>query len=445
MTPGAPLTNAYTASALEIRRMDGLKAGGRTLASFSVSDVPYPEVLNPILASYYMPLALTGSAMYRTAYFSFLRLRMAWRRYFAAGVPRPAAARAALRPTGGRRRVLFLNFWENHYTQLFSSLETLPAYRDGFSTVLAGLRSREGDVQQLGVYDYFPGEAPEYKTAAAEGARALSDFERAALAEPGLTTEEKRIRAAYFKLLARSIFYEFPAFSDLWRSADALLAEVKPALVCAADFCDIRCRAFFLLARRRGIPTLVLQQGLVSEAQSEFFFPVTDRVALWDDDSLRLLAGIEETVLCLLLLAMIVLSCLQITLRGLFSGGLLWADPLIQQMVLWSGLLGAALATSRGKHISLDVITYLAPERLLPWILVLTHLFSALTTTALGYAACLFLQNEVTYSRPGLFGLPSWAWNAIFPLAFLIIALRYYLAFFRAIGQLRQPDRGGQR
>lgn len=292
MTPGASLTNAYTASALEIRRMGGLKAGGRTLASFSVSDVPYPEVVNPILASYYMPLALTGSVMYRTAYFSFLRLRMAWRRYFTARVPRPAAARTVLRPTGERRRVLFLNFWENHYTQLFSSLETLPAYRDGFSTVLAGLRNRDGAVQQLGVYDYFPGKAPEYKTAAADGARALGDFERAALAEPGLTPEEKRIRAAYFKLLARSIFYEFPAFSDFWRSADALLAEVKPALVCAADFCDIRCRAFFLLARRRGIPTLVLQQGLVSEAQSEFFFPVTDRVALWDDDSLRLLAGI---------------------------------------------------------------------------------------------------------------------------------------------------------
>jgi TRAP-type C4-dicarboxylate transport system permease small subunit len=160
---------------------------------------------------------------------------------------------------------------------------------------------------------------------------------------------------------------------------------------------------------------------------------------------LRLLAGIEETVLCFLLLAMIVLSCLQIALRGLFSGGLLWADPLIQQMVLWSGLLGAALATSKGKHISLDVITYLVPERLLPWILVLTHLFSALTTTALVYAACLFLRNEVTYSRPGLFGLPSWAWNAIFPLAFLIITLRYYLAFFQAIGQLRQRYREGQR
>jgi TRAP-type C4-dicarboxylate transport system permease small subunit len=159
---------------------------------------------------------------------------------------------------------------------------------------------------------------------------------------------------------------------------------------------------------------------------------------------LRLLAVIEETVLCLLLLAMIVLSCLQIALRGLFSGGLLWADPLIQQMVLWSGLLGAALATAKGKHISLDVITFLAPKWLLPWTLALTHLFSALTTSVLVYAACLFLRNEITYSRPGLFALPSWAWNTIFPLAFLIITLRYCLAFFQAIEQLRQLHREGR-
>lgn len=152
---------------------------------------------------------------------------------------------------------------------------------------------------------------------------------------------------------------------------------------------------------------------------------------------LALCTHFEEVVLCILLMAMILLSCLQILLRGMFSSGLLWADPLIQQMVLWSGLLGAAMATSKGKHIALDIITFVVSERLRPWILVLTHLFSALTTSVLFYAAFLFLQNEMTYSRPGLFALPSWIWNVIFPLAFLMISLRCYFALFRAIGQLR--------
>lgn len=140
------------------------------------------------------------------------------------------------------------------------------------------------------------------------------------------------------------------------------------------------------------------------------------------------IARIEETILCLLLVAMIVLSCLQIVLRSLFDSGLLWADPLIQHLVLWSGLMGAAMATARGKHIAIDVINYLVPERMQTWVLLLNHLFSALTTSLLAYAAWLFLQSEIEYGVPGLLGLPSWGWNAIFPLAFAVIAIRYALA-----------------
>ncbi len=157
-----------------------------------------------------------------------------------------------------------------------------------------------------------------------------------------------------------------------------------------------------------------------------------------EDVSRNLFSRIEETVLCLLLLAMILLSCLQILLRSVFASGLLWADPLIQQLVLWSGFLGAAMATGKGKHIALDIITYLLPEKIQPWLLLLTHLFSALTTTLLAYAAYLFLQSEMEYGVPGLLGLPSWSWNLIFPLAFVIIAIRYYLAFCRCVGQLWQ-------
>ncbi len=156
---------------------------------------------------------------------------------------------------------------------------------------------------------------------------------------------------------------------------------------------------------------------------------------------LRVLNSLEEIVLCLLLLAMIGLSCLQITLRSFFSGGLLWADPLIQQLVLWSGLLGASMATARGKHIALDLVVYLVPARFHPWILVLTHLFSTLTVAALVYAAYLFLASEITYGSPGLFSLPSWTWNLIFPLAFALITIRSGIAFVREIRNVvrRQP------
>lgn len=160
---------------------------------------------------------------------------------------------------------------------------------------------------------------------------------------------------------------------------------------------------------------------------------------------LRLLNGIEETILCLLLIAMMSLSCLQIALRSLFSGGLLWADPLIQQLVLWSGLLGAAMATARGKHIALDLVTYLVPKQLQPWMLLATHLLSALTAAALVYAAWVFLANEIAYGSPGLFGLPSWVWNLVFPLTFAMIALRSCIALCQDLGTVIRHCRKDRR
>ncbi len=153
----------------------------------------------------------------------------------------------------------------------------------------------------------------------------------------------------------------------------------------------------------------------------------------------RVAARFEEGILCLLLGTMIVLACLQIALRAFFDSGLLWADPLLRYLVLWSGLLGAAMATSRGKHIALDIASYLLPMWLHPLVLLACHLFSLLTSTVLSWASILFVRSEMEYGGPGLLAIPSWVWNLVFPLAFLLITLRYLKLFIiTARGILRQ-------
>jgi TRAP-type C4-dicarboxylate transport system permease small subunit len=137
---------------------------------------------------------------------------------------------------------------------------------------------------------------------------------------------------------------------------------------------------------------------------------------------------------------MIILACLQIVLRGVFSSGLLWADPLLRYLVLWSGLLGAAMATSRGSHIALDLAGYLLPKRFLAVVQLLCHLFSAITAGFLTWASVLFIRSEAEFGSPGLFDLPTWGWNMIFPLAFSLITLRYLiLSISFGIG-LRHPQ-----
>ncbi len=150
---------------------------------------------------------------------------------------------------------------------------------------------------------------------------------------------------------------------------------------------------------------------------------MTEAAALYQTSKvLVILDGIEEKLLCLLLVAMILLACLQIFLRTVYSSGLLWIDPVLRYLVLWSGLLGAVTATAQGKHIALDIFGDRIPARLEPWIALLTQLFSSLAAAGLAWAGWLFLAGEIEGGGDGPLALPLWFWNGIFPVAFSLIA-----------------------
>lgn len=139
---------------------------------------------------------------------------------------------------------------------------------------------------------------------------------------------------------------------------------------------------------------------------------------------LRLFELVEEKLLCLLLATMIVLACLQILLRTAASGGLLWIDPLLRYLVLWSGLLGAVTATGQGKHIALDLFGQRLPSRLAPVLNLIVQLFSCLAAAGLTWAGWRFLAGEITGGGEGVLGVPLAVYNAIFPLSFALIAIK---------------------
>jgi hypothetical protein len=72
-----------------------------------------------------------------------------------------------------------------------------------------------------------------------------------------------------------------------------------------------------------------------------------------------LLIKLEEWMLSAMLGAMILLACYQIGLRWFTAGGLSWIDPLVRYLVLWSGMMGAVLATARDQHITLDIAGFM--------------------------------------------------------------------------------------
>jgi TRAP-type C4-dicarboxylate transport system permease small subunit len=149
-----------------------------------------------------------------------------------------------------------------------------------------------------------------------------------------------------------------------------------------------------------------------------------------------MLTWTEEAFLCLLLLTMILLACAQIFLRIFYSSGILWADPLLRYMVIWAGLFGAAVATKHSKHISIDIISHIVPEHLLPWLRVVLNFFSGSVCILLTYAAVKFVRDEALYGGRGILEIPSWQLNIVYPLAFGIIAGRFLILALKDLSHI---------
>jgi len=148
---------------------------------------------------------------------------------------------------------------------------------------------------------------------------------------------------------------------------------------------------------------------------------------------------LEEAVLALLLGAMIVLSSLQILLRGVFDSGISWADPMLRVLVLWVGLMGAVTASREGRQITVDVISRLLSGRARAAVGVVTSLFTAGVAGVLAYHGTRFVASEHEFASVAFSGIPAWALESVIPFAFAAIALRYLGS---AAGDLRALVRG---
>jgi TRAP-type C4-dicarboxylate transport system permease small subunit len=134
---------------------------------------------------------------------------------------------------------------------------------------------------------------------------------------------------------------------------------------------------------------------------------------------------LEYLVLVFLLTVMVGLAFLQIFLRIFFATGILCGDPLLRHLVLWVALLGAAIATKEGRHINIDVVSRVLPDRGKVAIQALTDLFSTCVCVFLIQASLKFIRDEFQAGVLAFLNIPTWAVAVIFPIAFGLIALRF--------------------
>jgi len=147
----------------------------------------------------------------------------------------------------------------------------------------------------------------------------------------------------------------------------------------------------------------------------------------------RLGRAIENLLLCVLLLTMVTLAAWQIVARNLLGGGLLWADEFLKILLLWLGMAGAVAASREGRHIQIDVLSRLLPDRFKVLANLVTDLFTAAVCSLCAWHSGSFVRMEWEFGSTVLGNAPAWIFEAAIPVAFGLIAYRYAVASGRRL------------
>ncbi len=150
----------------------------------------------------------------------------------------------------------------------------------------------------------------------------------------------------------------------------------------------------------------------------------------------RILVRVETILLVVFLGVMVVLAFAQVVMRNVFGTGFLWGDPLVRHLVLWAGFMGAALATSEDRHISIDAINKFLPERTRRIVKIFTNLFAAATCYFLASAAWVFIQDERAAGGELVLSIPYWIGLSVLPVGYFLIMIHFAINSAEQIGSL---------
>ena len=162
----------------------------------------------------------------------------------------------------------------------------------------------------------------------------------------------------------------------------------------------------------------------------------------------RALGLLEKGLLAALLSVMILLSFVQVILRGFFSMGLLWADTFLRHLVLWVGFLGAAVAASENGHFAIDIVRKTLPDRAKKYAGAATGLFATACLFFLSDSAVKFFRDSFQ-AKSALFTVqdfevPAWWMDLIIPAGFILLTVHFALRTAETILSLFSSEPEGK-
>ncbi|MCO4753127.1 MAG: TRAP transporter small permease [Bacteriovoracaceae bacterium] len=122
-----------------------------------------------------------------------------------------------------------------------------------------------------------------------------------------------------------------------------------------------------------------------------------------------------------------------------FGQSILWIDPLVRHLVFLSAFMGGVLATGKGNHIKLDLVSRalegLHKKRLKKIVDTLAALASIVACYFLFVAGRDFALVEFEYGKEAFLGIHSGFLVSIIPFGFCFIALRFFTVTFKELGK----------
>jgi C4-dicarboxylate transporter DctQ subunit len=139
----------------------------------------------------------------------------------------------------------------------------------------------------------------------------------------------------------------------------------------------------------------------------------------------RIINGLEESIIALLLASMTLLVFFEVVMRFGFSKGVMWAQELTLHLSAWMVLFGVSYGIKVGSHIGVDALVKLMPRNV-------RRVISGIAVTACLAYTGLFAQGAWVYlakmHKIGIelddMPIPKWIAHSILLIGMVLIAVR---------------------
>lgn len=141
---------------------------------------------------------------------------------------------------------------------------------------------------------------------------------------------------------------------------------------------------------------------------------------------LKMLDGIENTIMVLCMITMTSITFLNVIVRKLTTTSFAFTEELVTPMFILMTLVGAAALARRGGHIGLSALTDLLPKTAQKYVALLTAIVSTFFSVLLvyyGYKMALgeFRQGMMTAALQW----PEWIFGSFVPIGGLFMAVEF--------------------